>query len=80
MQFSQKNYVVDESAGYVVLKVTVSGYRDIPISVNVKIFVSSKFQPAAGKYHINYVNCVLSEWLACQFFNYLICINSCSKH
>ena len=51
VQFSQKTYVVDESAGYAVLKVTVSGYRKIPISVNVKIFVSSEFQPAPGKYH-----------------------------
>ena len=42
--------MVDESVGYAVLKVTATGYRDIPISVNVETFVSSEFQPAAGKY------------------------------
>ena len=50
MQFSQKNYVVDESAGYAALRVTVSGSRVSAISVNVKVFVSSGFQPKAGKF------------------------------
>ena len=50
-QFSQERYVVDESAGYVTLRVTVSGYRVSAISVNVKVFVSSEFQPKAGNYH-----------------------------
>lgn len=54
VQFSQEQYMVDESAGYAILKVTVNGYRASPISLNVKIFVSNKFQPKAGKYH-NYV-------------------------
>ena len=40
--------MVDESAGYVTLRVTVSGRRVSAISVNVKVFVSSKFQPKAG--------------------------------
>lgn len=30
---------------------TVTGYRTIPISVNVKIFVSDKYEPRAGKDH-----------------------------
>ena len=47
-QFSQQRYIVDESAGYVTLKVTVSGYRVSAISVNVKVFVSSEFRPKAG--------------------------------
>ena len=48
VRFSQDKYIVDESAGYVTLKVIVSK-KTIPISVNVKIFVSSKFQPKAGE-------------------------------
>ena len=40
--------MVDESADYTILKVTVDGFRTSPISVNVKIFVSSVFQPEAG--------------------------------
>jgi len=48
-QFSQKQYTVDESASHAILKVTVSGYRSYAISVNYKIFVSSKFQSKAGK-------------------------------
>ena len=47
-QFSQQQYMVDESADYALLKVTVSGYRRFAISVDVKIFVSSRFQPKAG--------------------------------
>lgn len=47
-RFSQERYVVDESAGYVTLRVTVSGHRVSAISINVKVFVSSKFQPKAG--------------------------------
>ena len=47
-QFSQQQYVVDESADYALLKVTVSGHRTFPISVDAKTFVSSRFQPKAG--------------------------------
>ena len=48
VQFSQKLYVVDESAGYATVKVMVNGFRALPISVKVKIFVSNKFQPKTG--------------------------------
>jgi len=51
-QFSQEEYMVDESAGHVILKVTVNGHRSFPISVNLKVFTSSKFQPRAGKYSV----------------------------
>ena len=50
VQFSQGQYTFDESAGYALLKVTVSGHRTFPVSVNVKVFVSSNFQPKAGTY------------------------------
>ena len=40
--------MVDESADYALLKVTVSGHRTFPISMDAKIFVSSRFQPKAG--------------------------------
>ena len=48
VQFSQGLYIVDESASYAILKVTVNGFRAFPISVNVKIFVSTEVQPKAG--------------------------------
>ena len=44
--------MVDETAGYALLKVTVSGHRTFAISVNAKIFVSSKFKPRAGKHNM----------------------------
>ena len=44
--------MVDESADYALLRVTVSGHRTFAITVNAKIFVSSKFQPRAGKHNI----------------------------
>ena len=50
VQFSQGQYTFDESAGYALLKVTVSGHRTYPVSVNAKVFVSSSFQPKAGMY------------------------------
>ena len=50
VQFSQELYVVDESASYAILKVTVNGLRASSISVNVKVFVSNEFQPKAGSY------------------------------
>ena len=53
-QFSHDKYVVYESAGYAKVEVTVSGHRSFPISVNVRIFVSDKFEPRAGKDHNNY--------------------------
>ena len=48
--------MVDESADHVPLRVTVSGRRTSAISVNIKIFVSSKFQPKAG-------TCVLCAYI-----------------
>lgn len=53
-QFSSDKYVVDESARYAKVEVTVSGHRSSPISVNVRIFVSDKFDPRAGKDHNDY--------------------------
>ena len=50
VQFSQGQYTFDESAGYALLKVTVSGHRTYPVSVNAKVFVLSSFQPKAGTY------------------------------
>ena len=41
VQFSQGEYMVDESAGYVSLKVILSGQRYIPISFNYRVFVSN---------------------------------------
>ena len=58
-QFSEQQYMVDESDGYALLKVTVSGYRTFAISVDAKIFLSSRFQPKAGSYisiRISYVH------------------------
>ena len=40
--------MVDESAGYATVKVMVNGFRALPISVEVKIFLSNKFQPKTG--------------------------------
>jgi len=51
-RFSQKYYTVDESAGHAILKVAVSGYRTFPFLLSYKVFVSSRFQPKAGKYHV----------------------------
>ena len=48
--------MVDESADYLPLRVTVSGRRTSAISVNVTVFVSSKFQPKAGTYAYTYVH------------------------
>ena len=47
--------MVDESASYVILKVMVNGFRASPISVIVKIFVSTEFQPKAGTYVANII-------------------------
>ena len=53
VQFSQGEYMVDESAGYVTLKVIISGKRYLPISFNYKVFVSNtEFQPYPGLYSI----------------------------
>ena len=51
VQFSQNQYVAVESDGHAILKVTLNAnyHRHFPISVNLKIFVSSKFRPRAGK-------------------------------
>ena len=51
-RFSQKTYTADESDGYAVIKVIVSGRRSSPISVNVTTFVSSTLKPKAGKCHV----------------------------
>ena len=50
VQFSQSQYVVDESDGYVTLKVTVNGnyYRKFLVTVYLKIFLSSRLQAKAG--------------------------------
>ena len=40
--------MVDESADYALLKVTISDYRTFAISVDAKIFLSSRFQTKAG--------------------------------
>ena len=48
VRFSQKTYTADESDGYALIAVTVSGRRSSPISVNVIIFVSSTLKPKAG--------------------------------
>ena len=58
VQFSQGQYTFDESAGYALLKVTVSGHRTSPMSVNAKVFVSSSFQPKEGMYVHKYCNCL----------------------
>ena len=45
--------MVDESAGYISLKVIIIGQRYLPISFNYKVFVSNtKFQPYPGLYSI----------------------------
>ena len=48
VRFSQKTYTADESNGYAVIAVTISGRRSFPISVNVTTFVSSTLKPRAG--------------------------------
>jgi len=49
VQFSEDEYMVDESAGYASLKVIVSGQRHLPISFTYNVFVSNtKFQPYPG--------------------------------
>ena len=50
VQFSQNQYVVDESDGYVTLKVPVNGkyYKKFLITVYLKIFASSQLQAKAG--------------------------------
>ena len=40
--------MVDESASYATVKVMVNGFRALPISVKVKVFVLNKFQPKTG--------------------------------
>ena len=48
VQLSQELYMVDESDSYAIVKVMVNGFRALPISVEVKIFLSNKFQPKTG--------------------------------
>ena len=51
VQFSQEEYMVDETAGYVSLKVIIIGQRYLPISFKYKVFVSNtEFQPYPGLY------------------------------
>ena len=52
VQFSQSQYVVDESDGRVTLKLTINGdyYRKFIITVYLKVFLSSRFQAKAGIY------------------------------
>ena len=65
VQFSQGQYTFDESAGYALLKVTVSGHRTSPVSVNAKVFVSSSFQPKAG----TDINIIIVYVFALQMLN-----------
>ena len=62
-QFSEQQYMVDESDGYALLKVTVSGYRTFAISVDAEIFLSSRFQPKAG----SYINICISYVHSCIY-------------
>jgi len=49
VQFSQDEYMVNESAGHASLRVIIIGQRDLPISFNYKVFVSNtEFQPYPG--------------------------------
>ena len=65
--------MVDESAGYAILKVTVDGFRTSPISVNVKIFVSSVFHPKAGTYVAIY-HIIMYICVYCQHYLIHSCI------
>ena len=57
-QFSQNQYIAHEADGYVTFTVTLSGnkHRKFPISVYLGVYVSSKFQPRAGKYNYTYMD------------------------
>jgi len=82
VQFSQKEYMVDESTSYAKLKVIITGQRYLPISFNYKVFVSNtEFQPYPGLhyavvllhvlmeiYGINYVLFTMEH-----FNNYMVC-------
>ena len=49
LQFSQKEYMVDESASYAKLKVIITSQRHFPISFNYKVLVSNtESQPYPG--------------------------------
>ena len=63
VQFSQSQYVVDESDGRVTLKLTINGdyYRKFIITVYLKVFLSSRLQAKAGIY----VNIII-------IYNYII--------
>jgi len=52
VQFSQEEYIFDESAGIVTLKVIIksSSKRMHPISFKYRVFVSDKFAPNPGLY------------------------------
>ena len=63
VQFSQSQYLVDESDGRVTLKLTINSdyYRKFIITVYLKVFLSSRFQAKAGIY----VNIII-------IYNYII--------
>ena len=52
VQFSQSQYIVDESDGRVTLKLTVNGdyYKKFIITMYLRIFLSSGLQAKAGIY------------------------------
>jgi len=53
VHFSQEEYMVNESAGYITLKVIISGRIYLPISFNYKVFVSNtEFKPNPGLYSV----------------------------
>ena len=55
-QFSQSQYMANESDGYVTVTITLNtNYnRRSDISVYLRIFLSNKFQPRAGSYLAKY--------------------------
>ena len=56
VQFSQNQYMASESDGYATVTITLNANynRSSDISVYLRIFLSSKFQPRAGSYLAKY--------------------------
>jgi len=48
VRFSEKEYRVKESDGYVVIKAIVSGHRSFSLLVTAKSFVPTRFNLPAG--------------------------------
>ena len=55
-QFSQSQYMANESDGYATVTITLNANynRSSVISIYLRIFLSSKFQPRAGSYLVKY--------------------------